>query len=270
MNGRSYPVVLHDAEVMVQSLLKSSLMVEENMLFPDMDNPLPPPPPMVETIADVGTGQVFRSAHGHLCTGPNDILCSLIMYLDCICIDQHGCCSLEPGYATRGIWNVATRNKAEAWRSLGYIPNLYLLSKNENKFRMNSLEKLRMYHEILDAMLAVTDIVNIWTTTLMYQGGQVFPSANREKRSNLRGFVAGIAMNMATIRVIVSKRRRCMEPKCQKLKKMRMKMGLQVLNLAKMGLQVLDPAQGYNGQVRPRVVLHGDDNHECSNSAFFI
>jgi hypothetical protein len=45
MNGRSYPVVLHDAEVMVQSLLKSSLMVEENMLFPDMDNPLPPPLP---------------------------------------------------------------------------------------------------------------------------------------------------------------------------------------------------------------------------------
>ncbi len=43
MNGRSYPMVRHDAEVMVQSLLKSSLMVEENMLFPDMDNPLPPP-----------------------------------------------------------------------------------------------------------------------------------------------------------------------------------------------------------------------------------
>jgi hypothetical protein len=44
MNGCSYPVVLHDAEAMVQSLLKSSLMVEENMLFPDMDNPLPPHP----------------------------------------------------------------------------------------------------------------------------------------------------------------------------------------------------------------------------------
>jgi hypothetical protein len=43
MNARSYPVVLHDAEVMVQLLLKSSLMVEENMLFPDMvDNPLAP------------------------------------------------------------------------------------------------------------------------------------------------------------------------------------------------------------------------------------
>jgi hypothetical protein len=38
MNGCSYPMVLHDAEVMVQSLLKSSLMVEENMLFPDTVN----------------------------------------------------------------------------------------------------------------------------------------------------------------------------------------------------------------------------------------
>jgi hypothetical protein len=115
MIGRSYPVVLHDAEVMVQSFLKSSLKVEENMLFPDMDNALPPPRPTVETIADDDTGQVFRSAHGHLCTGPNDVLCPLIMYLDRICIDQHGRCLLEPGYATLGIWNVATRDKAEAW-----------------------------------------------------------------------------------------------------------------------------------------------------------
>jgi hypothetical protein len=70
------------------------------------------------------------------------------------------------------------------------------------------------------------------------------PSANREKRSNLRGFVAEIAMNMATIRVIVPKRRRYMEPKCQKLKKMRMKMGLQELDSANMRLQVLDPTKG--------------------------
>jgi hypothetical protein len=103
----------------------------------------------------------------------------------------------------------------------------------------------------------------------MYQGRQVSPSANREKRSNLRGFVAGIAMNMATIRAIVPKRRRCMEHKCQKSKKMRMRKGLQVLDPHKMGLQVLDPAQGCNGQVRPRVVLHGNDDHECSNSGVF-
>jgi hypothetical protein len=112
-------------------------------------------------------------------------------------------------------------------------------------------------------------VVNTWTTARMYQGRQVLPSANHERGSNLCRFVAGIVMNMDTIRVIVPKRRRCMEHKCQKSKKMRMRKGLQVLDPDKMGLQVLDPAQGCNGQVRPRVVLHGNENHECSNSAFF-
>jgi hypothetical protein len=45
-------------------------------------------------------------------------------------------------------------------------------------------------------------------TTKMYQGRQILPSANRKKRSNLRGFVAGIAMNMATtIRVCPQKKK---------------------------------------------------------------
>jgi hypothetical protein len=178
MNGRSYPVVLHDAEVMVTSLLKSSLMVEENMLFPDMSDPLAPPPPAIDMIADVDTGSVFRSAYLDLCTEPNDVLCPLIMYLDRISIDQHGRCSLEPGYATLGIWNLSTRNKAEAWRPLGYIPNLYLLSKNENKFRMNSVTKLRMYHEILDAMLESV-------VKLQSKGGVPFSFTYRGKQYNV-------------------------------------------------------------------------------------
>jgi hypothetical protein len=103
MNGRSYPVVLHDAEVMINSLLNSTLMVDENMLFPDMENPFGPPPATVEIIGDVDTGKVYRSAYHELCTHPNDVLCPLIMYLDRICIDQHGRCSLEPAYATLGI-----------------------------------------------------------------------------------------------------------------------------------------------------------------------
>jgi hypothetical protein len=60
------------------------------------------------------------------------------------------------------------------------------------------------------------------------------------------------------------------QPRWQKSKKMRVEMGLQVLDPAQMGLQVLDPTGGWcNGQVIPRVVPHGKDNHECSNSAFF-
>jgi hypothetical protein len=86
--------------------------------------------------------------------------------------------------------------------------------------------------------------VNTWTTKRLYEWRKVLPSANCKKHSNLRGFVAGTAMNMATIGVISPQRRRCMEPKCQNLKKTRMKMGMQVLDPAKMGLQVLDPTKG--------------------------
>jgi hypothetical protein len=103
MNGTSYPVVLHNVEVMITLLLKSSFMVEENMVFPDMSDLLTPPPPTIDIIVDVDTGAVFRSAYHELCTKPDGVLCPLIMYLGCISIDQHGQCSLEPGYATLGI-----------------------------------------------------------------------------------------------------------------------------------------------------------------------
>jgi hypothetical protein len=123
------------------------------MLFPDMSDTLAPLPSTINIIADVDTGSLFCSAYPELCNEPNDVLCPLIMYLDCISIDQHGRCSLESGYVTLGIWNLSTRNKAKAWHPLGYIPNLYLLSKNDNKFWMNSVTKLQMYHKIIDAML---------------------------------------------------------------------------------------------------------------------
>ena len=61
-----------------------------------LDNPFGPPTPTVETIRDVDTGHVYRSTYRELCTQPNNVLCPLIMYLDRICIDQHGRCSLEP------------------------------------------------------------------------------------------------------------------------------------------------------------------------------
>jgi hypothetical protein len=73
---------------MITLLLKSSLIVAESMLFPDMSDPLAPlPSTSIDTIADVGTGSVFGSAYHKLCTKLNDILCPLIMYLDCMSIE---------------------------------------------------------------------------------------------------------------------------------------------------------------------------------------
>ena len=105
VHGRSYPVVVHDAQAMVQSLLYSGLMQESNMLFPNLNDPLAPPLAIQPTVGDIMTGRAFYKAHKLLCMEPNHILCPFIMYLDKLTVDCHGHLSLEPLYFTLGLFN---------------------------------------------------------------------------------------------------------------------------------------------------------------------
>jgi hypothetical protein len=69
--------------MITKSLLKSAMMVDTNMLFPDLKIYLCPPPPMVKiiglgpptpmvkSVSDIDTGKIYHSAHGELCTKPN-------------------------------------------------------------------------------------------------------------------------------------------------------------------------------------------------------
>jgi hypothetical protein len=64
---RVYPVVVHDAKAMIESLLYSPLMDnEDNLLFPNAENPLAGPPPMSDILADVDTGKAYLRAHNLL------------------------------------------------------------------------------------------------------------------------------------------------------------------------------------------------------------
>jgi hypothetical protein len=50
-------IVVHNAKAMIESLLYSPLMdKDDNMLFPNPDNPLEGPPPLSDKLADVDTG----------------------------------------------------------------------------------------------------------------------------------------------------------------------------------------------------------------------
>ena len=90
LKDRSYPVVQHDCEVMIKSILFSSLMVEENMLFVDPNNSLASPPLVSGTLGDIVTGGAYGQAHRWLCIQPNHMLCPLILYLDKVTIaDLH-------------------------------------------------------------------------------------------------------------------------------------------------------------------------------------
>jgi hypothetical protein len=154
-DGRVFPLVIHRAKAMIQSLLTSPLMEDStNLLFPNLDDPLAPPPDVVETLADIDTGRSYRRAYDLLCRGrPKHILCGILIYIDKLAVDRHGHLSLEPVYCTLSIFNQKTRNKPEAWRPLGYIPNLGLQSKAESLHGMSSSQKVQLYHDILSRIL---------------------------------------------------------------------------------------------------------------------
>jgi hypothetical protein len=154
-DGRVYPVVVHDAKAMIESLLYSPLMDDmSNLLFPNPENPLEGPPPMSDILADVDTGRAYRRAHTLLCTEPHHLLCGIILYIDKIATDRHGHLSLEPVYFTLTMFNRKTRNKPQAWRPLGYIPNLGLQSKAESAHAMKKEDKIQLYHDVLRKILA--------------------------------------------------------------------------------------------------------------------
>jgi hypothetical protein len=150
VNNRFYPVPVHNAQAMIESLLYSSLAMDDNnLLFPNPDDPLAPPPIEVTNIADIDTGRVYRNAYNNLCHRPNHLLCGIICYIDKLATDRHGHLSLEPVYITLSIFKQKIRNRPDAWRPLGYIPNIGLMSKAESTHSMKSASKVQLYHDIL-------------------------------------------------------------------------------------------------------------------------
>jgi hypothetical protein len=132
LNNRFYHVPVQNAQAMIESLLYSSLAKDDNnLLFPNPDDLL-----VVQNIAGIGTGYVYRNAHKNLCTRPNQVVCRIICYIDKLATGRHGHLSLEPIYFTLSIFNKKTRNRSEAWHPLGYIPNIGLMLKAESTHAM--------------------------------------------------------------------------------------------------------------------------------------
>jgi hypothetical protein len=103
-----YPVPAHNAQAMIESLLYLLLgMDDNNLLFPNPDDPLAPLSVEVTNIADsIDTGHVYRNAYNNLCDCPNHVLSEIICYIDKLANDwQHNRhLSLEPVYITLSIF----------------------------------------------------------------------------------------------------------------------------------------------------------------------
>ena len=73
---------------------------------------------------DIYTGSWFLKAHKKICRPhTSDILCPIILFIDGTPIDAFGNLKLESVMFTLGMFNRETRNKNQAWRLLGYIPD---------------------------------------------------------------------------------------------------------------------------------------------------
>ena len=139
-------------EAQICSLLQDpELMKDENLLFPDADDPFSPPPewsdvdPDTHVYGDINTVQWYHDTwHARCRVHGRDVLCPLLIYNDKTHTDQKGLLCLEPVLFTLGIFNQKTRNNPRAWKQIGYILNMNLLDL-PNDPRLKLLD----YHYLL-------------------------------------------------------------------------------------------------------------------------
>jgi hypothetical protein len=141
-------VVLYNANAINMSLLKSDLLLEDNLLLPNPGDLLGDLPLNVGAVADIDIGEAFhrgfckiRNAH------PTSIPVGIILYMDKLALDRHGHLLLEPVYFTLTLFNYKTRNQPNSWCPMGYIQNLQLQSPAKMAKSTKGTDKVQLYHK---------------------------------------------------------------------------------------------------------------------------
>jgi hypothetical protein len=116
------------------------------------NNPIENPSARDSTeIQDVNDGKCYIEAYDVYCEDPSkDVLCPLILFIDKTHTDAKGNQTLEPVCFTLGIFNQKTRNQESAWRTIGFIPSMDVVSNR----KLNSEEKQQDYHALLNVILS--------------------------------------------------------------------------------------------------------------------
>ena len=115
--------------------------------------------------SDIHHGLSFAEAHKKFCKEPFDLLVPIIPFIDATPIDTYARNKLEVVMFTLGIFNQSTRNKPDAWRVLGYVPDKYvdnsdLLNKEKKSMsRKDNIMNRMDYHHMLSYV--IEDLVQI-------------------------------------------------------------------------------------------------------------
>ena len=140
---------------------QKSLMIEENLSFPDITTPLSgvqnPPINDDSIISELHHGDWWTNSWAEICTpGTNEILVPIILYMDGISIDNNGRLSLTPLNMTLGIFNVETRTRPESWETIYFHPSNEFESKHHDK-TTTSQDSLKNLHAGLKEALQTFD-----------------------------------------------------------------------------------------------------------------
>jgi hypothetical protein len=129
---------------MLASLLTDPTTMQPENVFINLDNPFAEPiTPSLEkpdeVYDDFNSGQSHRNAWERLCWGkqPRQTLCEVTIFMDNTYLNIKEKHTLKPILCTLEIFNCQFRNKPDAWRLIGYIPNVEHLAGNASPLKKN-------------------------------------------------------------------------------------------------------------------------------------
>ena len=155
---------------LISLLTNEDLMQPENLLL-DRNDPLNSIPHHGCFLDDLNSGWWLRETSREICTKDNEILLGIVIFIDSGKVTEN--MSLEPIVFTLAIFNRETRNKPEAWRTIGYIESDKNYSdQSYTQDNKNTDEKWEAYHKICEKLLSEMQVLLgkdggfKWTLTL--------------------------------------------------------------------------------------------------------
>ena len=112
-----------NAEDCVVSLLTDPHATDSDFLYHG-GSPWAPPPETITHIGDLNTGDAYLKTHEKLITRKGQVLVMVPMYIDGATTGQFSDLPVTPLKISLGIFTQAAREKAWAWRTIGWIPQV--------------------------------------------------------------------------------------------------------------------------------------------------
>jgi hypothetical protein len=158
-HDKAQDIICFDFTPALLSMLQDeSLMVSENLVI-NKDYPLSMYVPSDGKVGEANSGSRYRELYHELAQGKNQLLVPIIMYLDGTAIDSKGHIEICPVSFTTSLLTEEARRDVDAWRLLGYVPDLNRgRSGAMNNFANASAEEkgrtTRNFHKVMDVMMA--------------------------------------------------------------------------------------------------------------------